>query len=104
MIYSQLLFIGMLPSTNTVLYTVPAENVVVVRDIELVNGGSSSSSGSLNLNVSGATATLWLPPNLAEYAWAQWHGRVVVPAGGEILGNSNSGDVQAIVSGYLLTA
>lgn len=87
----------------TNLYTVPAGDVVVVRDIE-VYFGVPTSIFNFQVGAPGSTTIAWYIANPASNTWQQWGGRVVVPAGQSLWAYSVASSTQLIVSGYLLTA
>lgn len=101
-VYSTLLFIGVLPTAGATLFTVPAGDTCVVRDIEILNTTTSSSSPLLNAVVSGSVGTILSVPNLAANTHFQWQGRVVIPSGGTIAGVDAHGGQNCMISGYLL--
>jgi hypothetical protein len=102
-VYSTLFYLGTLPTAQGTLYTVPALQTVVVRDIELTNPGVGTPLTYVSAHVSGLDAVImWLNafPNDTSQ---QWQGRVVLPAGSLIRGYCAVANVQCIVSGYLLS-
>lgn len=100
-VYSHLFFIGVLPTAGATLFTVGATQVAVIRDIEILNTTSGSSSPLLNAVVSGSVGTILSVPNLAANAHFQWQGRVVIPGGGSVAGVDAHGGQNCLISGYL---
>jgi|SRR5215469_8484987 len=88
-------------STSMPLYTVPAGNVVVLRDLELF----LSSAGLFNLQLvgSGASAIVWYISGASANSWHQWQGRTVAHAGDTIQAFCDGSGSLLLVSGYLLT-
>jgi hypothetical protein len=100
--YSTNFWTGPVPAGSTVLYTVPALEVVVIRDIEAFNSASSAQQISVQSRVSGSTGIIFNEAAAVSAANFQWQGRVVIPAGGELLGYAAEAGLLLIVSGYLL--
>lgn len=102
--YSTQLFSGELAGAQMV-YTAPASNTIVVRDIELWNASSSAVDIAVNLlspsgsYVAGIITAKAVPPN----GTAQWEGRVVMLPGQELYGNATGFPVGLVISGYTLT-
>lgn len=101
--YSTQFFRGAL-SANVLkdLYTVQANTVVVIRDVELL----ISAEGDLfNLQIGppGSTTVVWYVSGAPASSWHQWQGRTVAPAGEHLWAYSGLGAAQLIVSGYLLS-
>lgn len=105
-IYSTQFFCGTIPSGSTIVYTVPTNDVVVVRDMTLYN--ASSSVGPMNVGIyspgGSLLVVLFEEPSLAAFTSSQWTGRSVVN-GGQTLRVGAGGGVTGlgIISGYLLT-
>lgn len=87
----------------TSLYTVPTGDVVVIRDVE-VFVGVTTSIFNLQVGSPGSTFIVWYLSSPAASSWHQWQGRTVVPAGQQIWAYSAAASLQVVVSGYLLTA
>jgi hypothetical protein len=103
-VYSTNFFTGNLGTSYPLLYAVTAEQVIVLRDVELFNGGTSSSSFSIFVVTPGAQVTILYSNDFAVDTSLQWQGRVVIEGGGALHGGSGNGLVQACISGYLLSA
>jgi hypothetical protein len=102
-VYSTLFYHGTLPTNAlTVIYTVPAGQTVVVRDVELLISAANDLF-NLQVNVSGTLAVMWYVAQSPATTWHQWSGRVVIPSGGELEAYSALGADQLVVSGYLLS-
>lgn len=104
--YSKLLWQGTGGGVQETVYTTPALNTAVVRDVEVLNG--TSSSLSFHLVVHGAPgfvdSTFALNSTIAAGAGWQWQGRVVVPAGASIQMPAFGSSVFVHISGYELGA
>lgn len=92
-----------LPAGGTTIYTVPADAVVVVRDMELVAPQTGGDTFNIISVVSGQGVYIWYPGSLQANEWRQWQGRAVVPAGGELQVFSSAPNAYLMVSGYLLS-
>jgi hypothetical protein len=103
-IYSTLLYSGDAPSGLTNAYTVPANQVVVVRDLELYNSTGASIALSVSRSVSGVTQSyVYVTAGLAAHTWQQWTGRAVLDAGDVLQVSTGAAGVYFHVSGYLLS-
>lgn len=87
--------------TTTVVYTVPAGKVAVVRDI--VVGAQNAPANSVAINYAGV-AEIWEVGTIAQYSTAHFEGRVVLNAGQTINVDAIAGTWTYIISGYLLDA
>lgn len=83
-----------------VVYTVPALQVVVLRDIEVFS--SSADAFNVQLGVPGQTHVVWLGKIATAGTWMQWQGRVVGNAGDTLTVYAASTGTQFMISGYLL--
>jgi hypothetical protein len=91
------------PTTNTTVYTVPANSVVVVRDIEVFNYSGSASSLTIQFSASGQLGLVKYWSALVSGADSlQWQGRVVIPEHGLLQLAASHANVQYAISGYLL--
>lgn len=86
--------------STSVVYTVPAGYVAVVRDIEV--GAQNAPANSVAINLAGV-AEIYQAGGIAQYSTAQWKGRVVLNAGDQINVDAIAGTWTYIISGYLLT-
>lgn len=102
-VYSHLFFAGFLPTAFTEAYTVPAGMTVVIRDMEFYNGSSGTPTFNVQLGVSGSTGVFFQENDLAPSKHSQWQGRVVIPSAQGLWIFSSAANVQATISGYLLT-
>lgn len=94
-----------LGSETTTLYTVPAQYVAVVRDVELYGNVGSDAEVALEVTVPGPLTIIWFVVNpLAPGAWVHWEGRVVLNAGDDLIAVTTVNGVHVTVSGYLLSA
>lgn len=87
--------------TTTVVYTVPAGKVAVVRDI--VVGAQDTPANSVAVNYYGV-AEIYQAGAIAQYSTAHFEGRVVLNAGDSIDVDAISGTWTYVISGYLLDA
>lgn len=102
-IYSTLFFAGFLPTSFIEAYTVPTSMTVVIRDMEFYNGGSGTPTFNTQIGVSGSTGVFFQDNALAPSKHEQWQGRVVIPGGQGLWLFSSASNVQATISGYLLS-
>lgn len=104
-IYSTQFFAGAMPPNGTILYTVPPNMVVVVRDIEFYNGSGAAGDCSVGLRSSGGAllAVIFLAHSMAADTWSQWSGRTVLNGGELITSGAGATGFLGVVSGYLLT-
>lgn len=105
-VYSIRMFSGSVSSGGTVtLATVPPGYVWVVRDVS-VTAPTSTDAGSVAIYVSGGTpsATIQRWASVAGLSTVQWQGRQVLEAGDDLRMLVGAGSVQALVSGYQLSA
>ena len=101
--YSTQFFRGPVPAgVLGTLYTVPANDVVVLRDIELFIGGTADLF-NLQIGVPGNTEIVWYLNSPPASSWHQWTGRTVVKGGESIFAFATNANDQIVVSGYLLT-
>lgn len=101
-VYSRQFFIGILPPNGTVIFTVPASQTLVLRDIELYNGSGAVGGCSIQCRVSGALqSVLFQAFELGADNWAQWQGRAVLEQGQELASGAGAPNFYAHVSGYL---
>jgi hypothetical protein len=100
-IYSTQLAAGSQASgTTSVVYTVPAGFVAVIRDI--VFGAQSPPANSVASNIAGV-AEIYSVDTVTQYRTAHSEMRVVVNAGQSINVDAIAGTWSYIISGYLLT-
>lgn len=86
-------------------FTVPAEYVAVVRDIEVQNLGSGADSLEVDTTVPGPLEVPIARFNgIAQNDHVQWTGRVVLTAGQEIVTATLGNTWSVIISGYLLSS
>ena len=91
--------------SSDVLYTVPAQYVAVIRDVEVWNQGGTSDSLDTFVNVPGPLSLILVRfSDIAAGQTAQWKGRVVMNAGDTFSTYSGGNDWGILVSGYLLSA
>lgn len=94
-----------LATETTTLYTVPADYVAVVRDLELYGNVASDAEVALEITAPGPLTIIWFVVNpLVPGAWDHWEGRVVLNAGDELVAVTTVNGVHVTVSGYLLSA
>lgn len=104
-VYSTQLYAGEAPSGLTVVYTVPSNQVAVIRDIEAYNASAGSLAFSISVEVSGSTkAFVWVQGSAGAGTWSQWRGRAVLPTGDELAVSTGGSGIYVLVSGYLLDA
>lgn len=102
-VYSTSLFAGNAPASGGVLYTAPANAVVVVRDITLYNSTGGALTSSISRYASGSFAgVIFTVPSLAASAYEQWTGRQVLDAGDELVSGNSAAGVYTLISGYVL--
>jgi hypothetical protein len=102
-IYSVRLFAGQLGTVDATLYTVPTNNTVVVRDVEMYNFSNASVSFAFSASVSGTTQH-WLQHVTGTAVQTdQWTGRVVLESGDLLIGHCTSTSNYCYISGYLLS-
>jgi hypothetical protein len=100
-IYSTQLFAGAIQVGTHVIYTPPATEIAVVRDAELYGDFSTAEQVALAVGVSGSPVAYFFFVNPLEPGkWEQWQGRVVIPAGGQLLSVSGGAGPTLVVSGY----
>lgn len=88
-----------------VLYTVPADYVAVVRDIEAWNFGGETDKLFTTANIPGPLAVaVWVTPEVATDEWTQWQGRLVMNAGDVLQAQGIASSWTVVASGYLLSA
>lgn len=91
------------PVSLTTVYTVPALQTVVVRDIEYQNYSGSPATFTVQGSDSGLSVIILYDFDFPSASSKQWSGRVVLP-GGSLLGISGSvASLAYSISGYLLT-
>lgn len=105
-IYSTQFAVGSFsPGPGTVLYTVPAGSVAILRDITLEHlGGTGQNRAFIYINAHGATVRLVLVQDVAADYITQWQGRTVLEAGSQIGIGVITENFRTIISGYLLTS
>jgi hypothetical protein len=86
--------------SSPVVYTVPAGNVLVLRDISLAQ--TSGTPGLMAVALSGGPAAYTVSAS-ALYVTEHEEGRWVFNAGDEIVVDAVSGDTNYFLSGYLLS-
>jgi hypothetical protein len=101
-VYSTQLFNGALTPGTDVEYVVPSGYTVVVRDIQAFNA-TAASEILFVMNVNLGSGVVLAPPATGALS-ESWNGRVVVLAGQTIYFGCIGAQVDAIVSGYLLSA
>jgi hypothetical protein len=102
-VYSTSFFVGPHSGAGANVYTVPAGQTVVVRDMECYNGGSSATIVEIGTTMPGSGYTpFWHLEALGATTWAQWQGRVVM-ASGSITVATGGATCYFTVSGYLLS-
>lgn len=102
-VYSTSFFAGNLTPSGEILYAVPANNVIVVRDITLYNSTGAAITSSISRYVSGSfQGVVFTVPSLASSAYVQWTGRQVLNATDELVNGTPTAGVFALISGYLL--
>lgn len=85
----------------TTLYTVPAGNVAVIRDMEYFS--SSSALFNVQCSSSGRSGLLWYLSGVPANSWHQWQGNTVLPPGDVLQGFADGAGNLIVVSGFLLT-
>jgi hypothetical protein len=102
-VYSTQFFSGALVQGQHVLYTVPANETVVLRDIELYGNIATTAQVSLSVLLSGVLSSIvYYVKELEPGLWTQWTGRAVLEQGQELASNSEIAGPMCLVSGYLL--
>jgi hypothetical protein len=88
--------------TNWVeLATVPADELWILRDIELVNSGTAEASLiQMSLESPGGQAIFLTAQNVPVLAHVQWEGRIVLNAGDQFWANCVGSTASITVSGY----
>lgn len=102
-IYSTLLAQGTFPLVQTSIYTSPVGVTTVVRDIELFEWAVGAMTMYIATSVSGFVATVYYVASSTQNSGYQWKGRVVVPAGGQLLALATTASSQYLISGYQLS-
>jgi hypothetical protein len=103
-IYSTRLALASLSTGLTLLYTVPSNVTVVVRDVETCNLSGSEDHLILVLRSSGGGQNILVSLGpIANGYTAQWQGRVVMNAGDELLAEAGIANWNVTVSGYVFT-
>lgn len=103
-VYSTQFFLGTLAVAVQTLYTVPAGMTVVVRDIELSQGGTGPAVVTIwGQTVPGAQAYLVRQSALAPNVVFQWQGRSVLQSGQTLQAFCNAANTELWISGYLLS-
>lgn len=99
--YSTQLFAGQIPNTGiTDLFTAPTGQTTVVRDIEVINPGTTPSSAHFGIIGIGFFLAL---PNVPAGEGSQWKGRVVLQSGQVFACNWLGESVlELVTSGYVL--
>jgi hypothetical protein len=101
--YSTQFFAGEVTGAETV-YTAPATDVIVIRDLELWNAAAAVSDIAINLlSPSGSyLAGLFTTFALKVNGTAQWQGRVVMLPGQHLIFAATVYPVGCVISGYQL--
>lgn len=103
-VYSVRLFAGQITTSLSSLYTVPANAVVVVRDVELYNNSGASDHADVAINVSGGTLTQVIgTASIANGVSFQWKGRIVLAPADIIQAFTGAGNWLCYISGYNFT-
>ena len=103
--YSTLFGTGTPPTSPTTFFTVPADYIVVVRDIEFLNFSGADCIASVSGVVPGPLgAIIWYDDAIPSAVSVQWQGRVVLPTGTELQWSSTTASAVMTVSGYLLSS
>ena len=103
--YSTLFGTGTPPSSPTTFFTVPANYIAVIRDIEFLNFSGADCIAVLTGLVPGPLgAIVWYDGAVPSGASIQWKGRVVLPDGTELQWQSTTASSVMTVSGYLLSS
>lgn len=103
-VYSTLLWQGPVPTSNTVVYTVPAGITAVVRDAEWFNVSGGALSANVSSIVSGFSNAVPISvQNLASGASQQWKGRAVFPAGSQLEVVATGTGLYLVLSAYQLS-
>jgi hypothetical protein len=101
-VYSTRFFAGAVTSITSVIYTVPAGYIAVIRDITATM--FSTAAGDvliLGINPPGVY-NVGFKTYGTNYQPAHWDGRMVLNPGDELLANTNATSANVVVSGYLL--
>src|SRR5215472_2646246 len=87
------------------LVAVPAGETWIVRDVELVNGGTTvAAQMQLSLQGSGGSS-IWLSAlTVPIQGHVQWEGRVALNPGDQIWGTSSAGQGNLTITGYTFPA
>lgn len=101
--YSVRLVAAAISPTFTSLYTAPASNTIVVRDIELYNNGTSSDRAVITVGVSGFGNVYLIGTDQVPLGESvQWEGRVVLRPGDTLGGFTVANFWTVLISGYEL--
>lgn len=103
--YSTRFFAGSYDAGASLVYTVPALYVAVLRDLEVLNLYDGANVAGLYLDIPGPLQVQvgnWPLGSFGEPF--QWQGRVVLNAGDEIQAVVGISSIQMVCSGYLLSA
>jgi hypothetical protein len=103
-VYTKLLFMGQITTTLGPWYTVPAGITAVLRDLEVENNSAATDTLLVALlSVPGFGNAYFLTfPTVPNGQSRQWQGRVAIPAGGQLGGNSQGGQWNIVATGYEL--
>jgi hypothetical protein len=104
--YSVNFFTGPCAADSITWYTVPANYVAVIREIDYYNASAGTINNIHNVVTNpGPTAAIfgWVASMLTLTGY-QWRGRVVVPAGGILQLSGTDPSFYMTASGYLLSA
>lgn len=103
--YSTLFWQGELPTAVTTVFTVPALQLAVLRDVEWLNATNATQQPQVQTTVPGfGVAVVARVNSLGINLGAQWQGRVVLPAGSSLQVNGPAPGLFAVLSGYLFQA
>jgi hypothetical protein len=103
--YSTRFFAGTPASGAQTVYTVPSSYVAVLRDLSAFQAYDGAQLVLAQAVVPGPlTAAFIYEDELAYLSVVHWEGRVVLNAGDALQLYSAEGEVQWVVSGYLLSA
>jgi hypothetical protein len=104
--YSSRFFVGTCEADQIVVYTVPADYVAVIRDVEWFNdSGSTIGICYLVTTIPGPlSAVVCAVDELPTTSGSHWDGRVVLEAGDTLSTPGLGTSVFVHISGYLLSA
>lgn len=104
-VYSHKLIAILLPATNTLLYTAPANFVTVIKCMTMGWITSGTVDGVSTVLTGAANGVIWSPAFKAtERASALWNGMFVLEPGDTVRGSTQAtGAVYLYVAGYKLS-